>query len=50
MKEKKAAEEPTYCCEVCGEKHGLNDLRDYEIKGKIRRICEGCVAAIKGIA
>lgn len=42
--------EPCYCCEVCGEEHGLEDLKDYKIKGKTRKICKGCAAAIKGIA
>ena len=50
MNKKKAAEEPCYCCDVCGEEHGLEDLKDYEIKGKTRKICKGCVAAIKGFS
>ena len=49
MKIKKTAKKPCYCCEVCGEEHGLDDLNDYNIKGRIRKICRECVTAIKGI-
>ena len=37
------------CC-VCGEEHDLGDIKHVEIKGKTKKICKGCAAAIKGIA
>ncbi len=37
------------CC-VCGEKHGLNDLADVEINGKMKKICNGCADAVHGFA
>ena len=37
-----------FCC-VCGEEHGLDDIEHVEIKGEIKKICKGCLAAIKGI-
>lgn len=49
MKNKQIDLEPCYCCDVCGEEHGLDDLNDYKIKGKTRKICKDCVTAIKGI-
>jgi len=36
-------------CLVCGEEHGFDDIHELEIKGKTRKICKGCAAAIKGI-
>ena len=50
MKNKKASNEPCYCCDVCGEEHGLEDLKTVKIKGRVRKICRECVAAVKGIA
>jgi len=41
--------EDTHVCLVCGEEHGLDDIHHIEIKGKTRKICKGCAAAIKGI-
>jgi len=43
MKDKKT-------CPVCGEEHGLEDMVSVEIKGETKKICKGCVAAIKGLA
>ena len=37
------------CC-VCGEEHGLDDIEHIETKGKPRKICKECAAAIKGFA
>lgn len=37
------------CC-VCGEEHGLDDIKHIEIKKDTKKICKGCVAAIKGFA
>jgi len=37
------------CC-VCGEEHGLDEIEHIEIKGKPKKICKGCAAAIKGFA
>jgi hypothetical protein len=37
-------------CIVCGEEHGLEDMDSIEIKGKDKKICKGCVTAIKGLA
>jgi len=50
MKNKQTALEPCSCCDVCGEEHGLEDLKNYKIKGQTRKICKECVTAIKGIA
>ena len=50
MKNKKESGKQCYCCDVCGKEHGLDDLKDIEIKGKTRKICKECVTAIKGIA
>jgi len=36
------------CC-VCGEEHRLDEIKHIEIKGKIKKICRGCVAAVKGL-
>lgn len=36
------------CC-VCGEEHGLDDINHIEIKGEKKKVCEECVAAIKGL-
>lgn len=49
MNKKKGETEPCYCCDVCGEEHGLEDLKDYNIKGEVRKICEECATAIKGM-
>jgi len=46
---KKAIDEPCYCCDVCGEEHGFDDLKIVKVKGRTQRICKECVAAIKGI-
>jgi hypothetical protein len=37
-------------CFCCGEEHGLDDLQDIKIKGESKKICKGCVTAIKGLA
>jgi hypothetical protein len=37
-------------CEVCECEAPEEKIRHIEIKGKIKKICEGCVAAIKGFA
>jgi len=50
MENKKSTGEPCFCCDVCGKEHGLDDLEEYKIKGKVRKICKECVTAIKGIA
>jgi hypothetical protein len=39
----------SHVCLVCGEEHGLDDIHTLEIKGKMKKICKGCAAAIKGI-
>jgi len=39
----------SHICLVCGEEHGLDDIHQIEIKGKVRKICKGCATAIKGI-
>ena len=39
-----------HVCLVCGEEHGLDDIHHIKIKGKTKKICKGCVAAIKGFA
>jgi len=39
----------TNICLVCGEEHGLDDIHTIEIKGKEKKICKGCITAIKGI-
>jgi len=36
-------------CIVCGEEHGLDDVREVHIKGKFKKICKECVMAIKGL-
>jgi len=42
--------EEGHVCLVCGEEHGLDDIYHIEIKGKTKKICKGCVTAIKGFA
>jgi hypothetical protein len=37
------------CC-VCGEEHGLDDIKHIEVKGETKKICKECVTAIKGFA
>jgi hypothetical protein len=39
-----------YLCCVCGEEHGLGDLHDVEIKGEIKKVCDGCADTIHGFA
>ena len=43
-------EEEYYMCSCCGEEHKKEDIHHIEIKGKIKKMCKGCVAAIKGFA
>ena len=42
-------EDSSHVCLVCGEEHGLDDIHEMEINGETKKICKGCVAAIKGI-
>jgi hypothetical protein len=35
-------------CEMCECELPEEKIKHIEIKGKIKKICEGCVAAIKG--
>ena len=37
-----------HMCHICGEEHGLDDINHFEIKGKTKKICKECLAAIKG--
>ncbi len=37
-------------CEVCESDVSEEKIKHIKIKGKIKKICEGCVAAIKGFA
>ena len=37
-------------CDICGIEHTEDKIKHIPIKGKIRNICEGCAAAIKGFA
>ena len=39
-----------HVCLVCGGEHGLDDIHHIQIKGSIKKICKGCVTAIKGFA
>ena len=38
-----------HICLVCEEEHGLDDIHIVKIKGKQKKICKGCAAAIKGL-
>jgi len=37
-------------CEVCNCDVPNEEIKHIEIKGKVKKICKGCVAAIKGFA
>jgi len=39
----------SYKCLICGEEHGFDDIHTLEINGEEKKICKGCVTAIKGI-
>jgi hypothetical protein len=43
-------EEEYYMCSCCGVEHKKDDIHHIEIKGKVKKICKGCVTAIKGFA
>ena len=36
-------------CILCGEEHGFDDIHTIKIRGKDKKICKGCVTAIKGL-
>jgi len=38
-----------YVCCCCGEDHGLDDIKEVQLKGKTKKICTECVTAIKGL-
>ena len=42
--------EKCYVCCCCGEENGLDNLHNVKIKGENKKICKGCVTAIKGLA
>jgi hypothetical protein len=37
-------------CELCGIEISDTNIKHIHIKGKVKNICEGCVAAIKGFS
>lgn len=37
-------------CELCEEEVPQEKIRNITIKGKVKKICEGCITAIKGFA
>jgi hypothetical protein len=37
-------------CEVCESNVSEEKIKHIKIKGKIKKVCEGCIAAIKGLA
>jgi hypothetical protein len=37
-------------CAVCSCEVGEKDIEHIEVKGKVKKICQECVAAIKGLA
>lgn len=49
MKDEDMKEECHVCC-VCGTECSENKIRHIPIKGKIRKICRECAAAIKGFS
>ena len=37
-------------CEVCESEVTEDKIKHIKIKGKIKKVCEGCITAIKGFA
>jgi hypothetical protein len=37
-------------CDVCGEDVPDDELKHVHINKKTKRVCEGCITAIKGLA
>ena len=37
-------------CEVCKTEISEEKIKHIKIKGKIKKVCDGCIAAIKGFA
>jgi hypothetical protein len=37
-------------CEVCESNVQEEKIKHIKIKGKIKKVCEGCITAIKGLA
>jgi len=35
-------------CVICGEEHGLDNIKHIKTKKGIKKICKECVTAIKG--
>jgi hypothetical protein len=47
--EKNEKEEPRGICCICGEEHGLGDLRHIVVKKRGNKICRGCADIIHGL-
>jgi hypothetical protein len=37
-------------CEVCKSDASEDNIKHIKIKGKIKKVCDGCIAAIKGFS
>ena len=37
-------------CEVCKSDVSEDEIKHIKIKGNIKKVCEGCITAIKGLA
>ena len=37
-------------CELCGIDHKEDKIKKIPVKGKVKNICDGCLAEIKGFA
>ena len=37
-------------CEICESDVSDDEIKHIKIKGKIKKVCDGCIAAIKGFA